>query len=114
MAKNYFITGGAGFIGSNYVCRLLEHGENVTIYDNLSRAGAGCNLTWMQEIFGQNSFRLIVGDVRDAELLKVSSRDADVIVHLAAQVAVTTSVIKPREDFEINAQGTFNGGSAVQ
>jgi CDP-paratose 2-epimerase len=108
MAKNFFITGGAGFIGSNYVCRLLEHGEKVTIYDNLSRAGAGCNLTWLQEKFGQNLFRLIVGDVRDTELLTVSSRDADVIVHLAAQVAVTTSVVKPREDFEINARGTFN------
>ncbi len=50
----------------------------------------------------------MVGDVRDAALLNASSRDADIIIHLAAQVAVTTSVVKPREDFEINAQGTFN------
>jgi len=108
MAKNYFITGGAGFIGSNYVSRLLERGEKVTIYDNLSRAGAPRNLAWLQEKFGQAAFRLMIGDVRDAAQLTVSSREADVIVHLAAQVAVTTSVVKPREDFEINAQGTFN------
>jgi len=108
MSKQYFITGGAGFIGSNYVHRLLERGEMVTIYDNLSRAGAPRNLAWLQEKFGEKAFNLVIGDVRDAALLTASSREVDVIVHLAAQVAVTTSVIHPREDFEINALGTFN------
>ena len=108
MSRNYFITGGAGFIGSNYVSRLLERGEKVSIYDNLSRAGAPRNLAWLREKFGDTAFKLTVGDVRDAALLTVASREADVIIHLAAQVAVTTSVVKPREDFEINAQGTFN------
>jgi CDP-paratose 2-epimerase len=108
MSQNYFITGGAGFIGSNYVNRLLERGEKVTVYDNLSRAGAPRNLAWLKEKFGEAAFRMIVGDVRDAALLTASSRTADVIVHLAAQVAVTTSVTQPREDFEINALGTFN------
>ena len=108
MSKNYFITGGAGFIGSNYAYRLLERGEKVTLYDNLSRAGAPRNLAWLEETFGKTGFRLVVGDVRDAALLTASSREAEVIVHLAGQVAVTTSVIKPREDFEINALGTFN------
>ena len=108
MSINYFITGGAGFIGSNYVHRLLKRGEKVTIYDNLSRAGAPRNLAWLKESFGESAFKLVVGDVRDAGLLAVSAREADVIIHLAAQVAVTTSVVKPREDFEINAGGTFN------
>jgi len=108
MTKNYFITGGAGFIGSNYVHRLLARGEKVTIYDNLSRGGAARNLAWLQEMFGKNAFRLIVGDVRDAALLTESSREAEIIVHLAGQVAVTTSVTHPREDFEANALGTFN------
>ena len=102
------ITGGAGFIGSNYVSRLLGRGEKVTIYDNLSRAGAPRNLAWLKEKYGEKSFQVVVGDVRDAAQLTVSTREADVIVHLAAQVAVTTSVVRPREDFEINAQGTFN------
>jgi CDP-paratose 2-epimerase len=108
MSKTFFITGGAGFIGSNFVSRLLERGEKVLIYDNLSRAGAKRNLNWLQEKFGENAFHLTVGDVRDAQMLCDSSRIADVIIHLAAQVAVTTSVTNPREDFEINAQGTFN------
>jgi CDP-paratose 2-epimerase len=108
MKRNFFITGGAGFIGSNYVSRLLERGEKVTVYDNLSRAGAPRNLKWLQETYGEKSFNLVVGDVRDAAQLVVSAREADVIVHLAGQVAVTTSVVKPREDFEINALGTFN------
>jgi CDP-paratose 2-epimerase len=108
MSNHYFITGGAGFIGSNYVCRLLERGEKVTIYDNLSRPGAARNLAWLQETFGGKAFQLVTGDVRDAELLTSSSREADIIVHLAGQVAVTTSVTHPREDFEVNALGTFN------
>ncbi|MBU4225327.1 MAG: GDP-mannose 4,6-dehydratase [Chloroflexi bacterium] len=108
MPKNYFITGGAGFIGSNYVHRLLARGEKVTVYDNLSRAGAPRNVAWLKETFGETAFRLIVGDVRDAALLTAANREADVILHLAGQVAVTTSVMHPREDFEANALGTFN------
>ncbi len=108
MALNYFVTGGAGFIGSNFVNRLLERGEKVTIYDNLSRAGAPRNLKWLQEKFGHGAFSLVTGDVRDPAQLTISARSADVIVHLAGQVAVTTSVVHPREDFEINAAGTFN------
>jgi CDP-paratose 2-epimerase len=108
MSLNYFITGGAGFIGSNYAQRLLERGEKVTIYDNLSRAGAPRNLEWLRETFGERAFRFITGDVRDEALLVASAGEADVIVHLAGQVAVTTSVERPREDFEINALGTFN------
>lgn len=108
MSGNYFITGGAGFVGSNYVFRLLERGEKVTVYDNLSRAGAPRNLKWLQDKFGKKAFNLVIGDVRDPAQLMVSARTADIIVHLAGQVAVTTSVVKPREDFEINAFGTFN------
>ncbi len=114
MSRNYFVTGGAGFIGSNYVHRLLERGEKVTVYDNLSRAGAPRNLKWLTETFGTDAFKLVVGDVRDAALLTAASREADVIVHLAGQVAVTTSVTRPREDFEINALGTFNALEAAR
>jgi len=105
---HYLITGGAGFIGSNYVYRLLKRGERVTIFDNLSRRGATANLDWLRETFGNTAFTLIHGDVRDATLLATSARDVDVIFHLASQVAVTTSVSHPREDFETNVTGTFN------
>lgn len=114
MSRNYLVTGGAGFIGSNLVCRLLERGENVTIYDNLSRSGAPKNLLWLEKQFGKDSFRLVVGDVRDGGLLAESAQNADVIAHLAGQVAVTTSVTDPREDFECNALGTFNALEAAR
>jgi len=108
MTKQYLVTGGAGFIGSNYVHRLLSRGEKVTIYDNFSRAGAPRNLEWLKQKFGEKAFDVIVGDVRDADRIAEAGKGADVIVHLAGQVAVTTSVINPRDDFESNALGTFN------
>lgn len=108
MPHKFFITGGAGFIGSNYAYRLLQRGEQVTIFDNLSRDGASRNLKWLEESFGPKSFRLIVADVRESARLTEAIRESDVIVHLAGQVAVTTSVTHPRQDFEANALGTFN------
>jgi len=108
MSKQYLVTGGAGFIGSNYVQRLLNRGEKVTIYDNLSRGGAPRNLEWLKQEFGEQAFEVIVADVRDADRITEAAKTSDVIVHLAGQVAVTTSVTDPRDDFESNAFGTFN------
>ncbi len=114
MTRTYLVTGGAGFIGSNYVHRLLERGEKVTIYDNLSRAGARLNLGWLEDKFGKSAFRLIAGDVTDAAGLAEAARPMDVIVHLAGQVTVTTSVTDPRSDFLANALGTFNALEAAR
>ena len=114
MTRNYLVTGGAGFIGSNYAQKLIQRGEHVTIFDNLSRAGAPRNIAWLQKEFGENAFRLIVGDVRNADQMIEAAKDADIIVHLAGQVAVTTSVINPRDDFEANALGTFNALEAAR
>ena len=108
MSKNYLITGGAGFIGSNYARRLLQRGENVTIFDNLSRKGGDDNLKWLEQEVGNNSFQFVRGDVRALEEVEKVVDGKDVIVHLAAQVAVTTSVDDPQTDFGINAGGTFN------
>jgi CDP-paratose 2-epimerase len=114
MTKKYLVTGGAGFIGSNFVSRLLNRGEDVKIFDNLSRAGSARNLEWLKQTYGADAFQLIQGDVRDADAIQKAAVDADVIVHLAAQVAVTTSVVDPRNDFEINALGTFNALEAAR
>ena len=114
MAKHYLITGGAGFIGSNYVSRLLAKGEQVTVFDNLSRKGAEKNINWLRNLYGETAFKLIRGDLRDTKLLTETARDVDVIVHLAGQVAVTTSVTNPRQDFEDNALGTFNALEAAR
>ncbi len=114
MTKRYLVTGGAGFIGSNYVHRLLGRGETVTVYDNLSRRGSEANVAWLRETHGADSFRLVVGDVRDYETLAAAARGVDVVVHLAGQTAVTTSVEDPRFDFEANALGTFNALEAAR
>jgi CDP-paratose 2-epimerase len=108
MEKKYLITGGAGFIGSNYAHRLLKKGETVIIFDNLSRKGTKENLEWLLTEFGNDAFQFIHGDVRKIGEIETAAETADIIIHLAAQVAVTTSVVNPREDFEINALGTFN------
>jgi CDP-paratose 2-epimerase len=114
MTRHYLVTGGAGFIGSNYVHRLIQRGEKVTIFDNLSRAGAPRNVAWLEKTFGKDAFRLTVGDVRSADQMAEAAKDADIIVHLAGQVAVTTSVTDPRNDFEANALGTFNALEAAR
>ena len=108
MSTCTMITGGAGFIGINYAARLLSRGDKLIIFDNLSRAGTPRNIEWLKKTFGENSFELIVGDVRDENQIKEAVEPADLIFHLAAQVAVTTSVIDPRTDFDINALGTLN------
>lgn len=108
------VTGGAGFIGCNLADRLLDMGQAVTIYDNLSRRGAPSNLDWLASVHGADSFEFIRGDVRDHTRLAQAARGQDVIYHLAGQVAVTTSVANPRDDFENNALGTFNALEAAR
>ena len=84
MAKKYLITGGAGFIGSNYVNRLLERGEHVTIFDNLSRAGAQRNLAWLKDKFGETAFWTTVGDVRNPDLICEAAREADTVITISS------------------------------
>jgi CDP-paratose 2-epimerase len=107
------ITGGAGFIGCNAAVDFMGHGDEVTVFDDLSRAGTDRNLDWVRS---QGDVAFIKGDVRDAEAIKRAVADLapDGVIHLAAQVAVTTSVVDPRTDFEINALGTFNVLEAVR
>jgi CDP-paratose 2-epimerase len=114
MTDRYLVTGGAGFIGVNYVHRLLARGESVIVYDNLSRRGAEANLAWLRAEHGDSHLEVMVEDVRDADTLAGAARDVDVIVHLASQVAVTLSVEDPRTDFENNALGTFNALEAAR
>lgn len=108
--RTALITGGAGFIGSNLAERLLgEPGLNVRIFDNLSRQGVEYNLGWIRS--HPNAARrleTIEGDVRDAKAVRAAVRGVTEIYHLAAQVAVTTSLEDPATDFEVNTVGTFN------
>jgi CDP-paratose 2-epimerase len=101
------ITGGAGFIGSNLANRLLQSGQPVIIFDNLSRPGVEKNLEWLVRTYG-DLVQFELADTRDLAALRQAVRSASSVFHLAAQVAVTTSLEDPVSDFEINARGTLN------
>jgi len=107
------ITGGAGFIGCNTAKHLVEAGWDVVVLDNLSRAGSEKNLDWLRR---QLSFDFVNVDIRKAQEVAevIVNGRFDVVVHLAAQVAVTTSVVSPRLDFEVNALGTLNVLEAIR
>jgi CDP-paratose 2-epimerase len=111
--KTILITGGAGFIGVNAARYFCARGWAVTLLDNLSRPGANENLDWVRRM-AQVSFEH--ADIRDRELMEriVGELKPNTVLHLAAQVAVTTSVANPREDFEINALGTVNLLEAIR
>ena len=103
------ITGGAGFIGTNVANRLLDEGHAVILFDNLSRAGVTENLSWLKERHSRaGALEVVEGDIRDARLVKQVAEGCGAVVHLAAQVAVTTSLVDPLSDFDINARGTLN------
>lgn len=108
-----FITGGAGFIGTNLAVSYLRDGYPVTLLDNFSRPGVEANARWLRERFPK-SLRLITGDVRDAQVVNAAVRECDAVFHFAAQVAVTTSLVDPLLDHSINTQGTLNVLEAVR
>src|SRR5258708_16786383 len=108
------VFGGAGFIGSNLSKDLLDDGSHVTVFDSLARRGSELNIEWLQELYGDTRLHFIKADIRDAGAVLVAVQHTDEIYHLAAQVAVTTSVDDPRMDFEVNALGTLNVLEAVR
>ncbi len=108
-----FITGGAGFIGCNSADHFLQQGHEVVVFDNLSRKGGQANLDWLRARHDER-LHFVAGDIRDYNSLVAAIGGADAVLHLASQVAVTTSVQNPRDDFEINALGTFNVLEAVR
>jgi len=106
MSQTIVVTGGAGFVGSNLVNSLLMRGDHVIVFDSLARPGSELNLAWLQ--MRHPGVEYVRGDVRDAEAVNQAVSRADIVYHLAGQVAVTTSVENPRTDFNVNALGTFN------
>jgi CDP-paratose 2-epimerase len=101
------ITGGAGFIGSNLADRLAGEGHDILVYDALSRAGVETNLDWLRSRHGER-IQAIIADIRDEDRLAAAAAQAKAVFHMAAQVAVTTSMIDPRDDFTTNIVGTIN------
>lgn len=107
--KNVIITGGAGFTGTNFVDYYLSQGCRVVVVDNLSRKGSRVNLDYLKSHARASNLNVILDDIRrPSKDLAGAVEQADAFFHFAGQVAVTTSVEDPRDDFEINALGTFN------
>ncbi len=110
---NILIIGGAGFIGVNAARYFSKKGWEVTIFDNFSRKGTELNAGKLIEDYP--NIKVVRGDIRnEGGILQEEMEKNDAVLHLAAQVAVTTSVKNPREDFEINALGTFNVLEAIR
>ncbi|MCA9371233.1 MAG: GDP-mannose 4,6-dehydratase, partial [Candidatus Peregrinibacteria bacterium] len=108
------ITGGAGFIGVNAADHFLSKGWEVTVLDNFSRKGTDINRAFLEGKH-QSGLTIVKADIiTDQDVLNQLCNEVDVVLHLAAQVAVTTSVTDPRSDFECNALGTFNVLEAVR
>ena len=109
--EDILVTGGAGFIGSNFSNYILSKylGSRVTIYDNFSRFGTEHNLSWLREIYPDDDrLKVVRAGLQDSTTLSEAVAGKDLILHAAAQVAVTTSLTDPTSDFKTNALGTLN------
>ena len=107
------ITGGAGFIGCNLTAHFASSGARVRVYDNFARRGVEENARWLERAF-PGRVEIVRADVRDAGALRAALNDVQAVFHLAAQVAVTTSLDEPCRDFEVNARGTLEVLEAVR
>ena len=101
------VTGGAGFIGCNLADRLASGGAEVQVFDSLARPGVERNMAWLQARHGP-AITPLIADIRDEDAVAAAVRGADAVFHLAAQVAVTTSLAAPRADFDVNVCGVLN------
>jgi nucleoside-diphosphate-sugar epimerase len=107
LGKRYskaLVTGGAGFIGSHLVDRLLKEGFEVTVLDNLSSG----NMQNLPSNCAEGNFRFVEGDIRDLDLAREITKDVDVVFHEAAFVSVTLSVQNPLLANDVNVSGTLN------
>lgn len=107
------ITGGAGFIGCNLAHRLASDGHRVLILDTLARAGVEQNLAWLQATHGDR-IEAVIADIRHRETVEAAVARAGRVFHLAAQVAVTASLVDPTHDFSVNAAGTLTLLEAIR
>jgi len=98
------ITGGAGFIGSHLCEKYTKENHTVVCLDNF----ASGNLMNVRHLLDFRNFKLVKGDIRDFELLEKTTRDVDVVFHLAAQIHVDRSYIEPKLTYEVNVMGTQN------
>jgi CDP-paratose 2-epimerase len=107
MSTRTLITGGAGFIGTNLAHRIASDGGRVIVFDNLSRPGVEDNLRWLTSRHS-DAIDVEIADLRDERAVARALAASDRAFHLAAQVAVTTSLEEPVHDATVNLIGTIN------
>jgi CDP-paratose 2-epimerase len=112
--RSILVTGGAGFIGTNVADRALREGGRVVILDDLSRPGVAANVDRLQAYHPDVQLSVHVADIRDQHAVRQAMSGIDAVIHLAAQVAVTTSVSEPLHDFEVNLRGTLTLLEAIR
>ncbi|MBX6740482.1 MAG: NAD-dependent epimerase/dehydratase family protein [Acetobacteraceae bacterium] len=100
------VSGGAGFVGANLSDRIAQDGHDVLVLDALARPGVDRNLAWLRRRHPRR-ISAVTADIRDEAAVAQAARDAQAVFHLAAQVAVTTSMADPVQDFATNLRGTF-------
>ncbi len=106
--RHITITGAAGFIGVNLARHFLDRGEHVTLYDSLERKGCLENLAWLRQHPHAANLQVLIGDIRlPSRAFQTAVENSDALFHFAGQVAVTTSVRDPVQDFEVNAAATL-------
>jgi len=107
------ITGGCGFLGSNLAADALQRADELVIFDSLYRNGSRENLSWLQT---EGKFVFEHGDIRNQTDITriIQAFQPAVIFHLSGQVAMTTSIVNPRMDFEVNVIGSHNLLEAVR
>jgi len=107
LAPRVLVTGGCGFVGCNIADALARRGDQVLILDNFARPGSQENADWLRK---RHADRVVIerADIRDEQAVRGLVAQCSAVLHLAGQVAVTTSLDDPFADFEINARGTLN------
>ena len=99
----FFVTGGAGFIGSEFVRQSLANGDEVTVYDSLTYAG---NESTLRSVADHPAYRFVHADICDAEPLLAAMTGHDVVVHFAAESHVDRSIAGPHDFVKTNCMGT--------
>ncbi len=101
-----FVTGGAGFIGSNFIRHILEIGRNFAVvnFDKLTYAG---NLANLESVADNSNYEFVKGDICDAAAVEAAMRGCDAVIHFAAESHVDRSIYEPAPVIQTNVTGTF-------
>ena len=97
------VTGGAGFIGKHLVKYLLDKDNTITIFDNFSNSEEKS-----LDHFIKNGVKVVNGDIRNFEEILKETEEQEILIHLAAKISVSQSILNPSETFEVNVDGTKN------